>query len=132
VRAIRKGDLDRIAVPEAPLDILAQQIVAMCAAEDGRKTNCSKPCAELSVSPYLRARTLTRSSKCFPKAWPGARGRYAAYLHRDRVNGMVRARRGSRLAAITSGGAIPENSLYTVIAQPEGAVVGTVDEDFAV
>src|SRR5438874_1645172 len=60
------------------------------------------------------------------------RGRYAAYLHRDRVNGLVRARRGSRLAAITSGGAIPENSLYTVVAQPEGAVVGTVDEDFAV
>src|SRR5256886_17396535 len=61
-----------------------------------------------------------------------SRGRYAAYLHRDRVNGIVRARRGSRLAAITSGGAIPENSLYTVAAQPEGAVVGTVDEDFAV
>ena len=62
----------------------------------------------------------------------GARGRYAAYLHRDRVNGMLRARRGSRLAAITSGGAIPENSLYTVVAQPEATVVGTVDEDFAV
>ncbi|HVH69969.1 MAG TPA: DEAD/DEAH box helicase, partial [Candidatus Dormibacteraeota bacterium] len=61
-----------------------------------------------------------------------ARGRYAAYLHRDRVNGVVRARRGSRLAAITSGGAIPENSLYTVVAHPEGTVVGTVDEDFAV
>src|SRR4029077_16417755 len=61
-----------------------------------------------------------------------ARGRYGAYLHRDRVNGMVRARRGSRLAAITSGGAIPENSLYTVVAQPEAIVVGTVDEDFAV
>src|SRR5207245_867935 len=61
-----------------------------------------------------------------------ARGRYAAYLHRDHVNGTVRARRGSRLAAITSGGAIPENSLYTVVAQPEGTVVGTVDEDFAV
>src|SRR5437899_11816095 len=61
-----------------------------------------------------------------------ARGRYAAYLHRDRVNGVVRARRGSRLAAITSGGAIPENSLYTVVAHPEGTIVGTVDEDFAV
>src|SRR5262249_10022406 len=61
-----------------------------------------------------------------------ARGRYGAYLHRDRVNGVLRARRGSRLAAITSGGAIPENSLYTVIAQPENTVVGTIDEDFAV
>ena len=60
------------------------------------------------------------------------RGRYGAYLHRDRVNGRVRARRGSRLAAITSGGAIPDNALYTVVAEPEGAHVGTVDEDFAV
>src|SRR6202042_1644578 len=58
--------------------------------------------------------------------------RYAAYLHRDQVNGRVRGRRGARLAAITSGGAIPENSLYTVIAHPEGVVVGTLDEDFAV
>src|SRR6202021_2695240 len=60
------------------------------------------------------------------------RGRYAAYLHRDQVNGRVRGRRGARLAAITGGGAIPENSLYTVVAEPDGAVVGTVDEDFAV
>jgi ATP-dependent Lhr-like helicase len=60
------------------------------------------------------------------------RGRYGAYLHRDRVNGKLRARRGARLAAITSGGAIPDNSLYTVVAEPDGVVVGTVDEDFAV
>src|ERR1700676_759926 len=58
------------------------------------------------------------------------RGRYGAYLHRDRVNGKLRGRRGARLAAITSGGAIPDNSLYTVVAEPGGAVVGTVDEDF--
>src|SRR4029077_16655022 len=60
------------------------------------------------------------------------RGRYGAYLHRDRVNGKLRARRGSRIAAITSGGAIPDNALFTVVAEPEGIVVGTVDEDFAV
>ena len=60
------------------------------------------------------------------------RGRRGAYLHRNRVAGTVRGRRGSRLAAITSGGAIPDNSLYTVVAEPEGTVVGTVDEDFAV
>src|SRR4029077_14022238 len=60
------------------------------------------------------------------------RGRYGAYLHWDRVNGKVRARRGSRLAAITSGGAIPETALFTVVAEPEGIVVGTLDEDFAV
>ena len=60
------------------------------------------------------------------------RGRYGAYLHHDRINHKLRARRGARLAAITSGGAIPDNALFTVVAEPEGVVVGTVDEDFAV
>ena len=60
------------------------------------------------------------------------RGRSGAYLHRDQINGMVRGRRGARLAAITSGGAIPENANYYVVAEPEETIVGTVDEDFAV
>jgi ATP-dependent helicase Lhr and Lhr-like helicase len=132
VRAIRQGDLDRIAIPEAPLDILAQQIVAMCAAEDWREEELFQ--AVRRGYPY---RNLARSDfdeivSMLSEGIASARGRYAAYLHRDRVNGMVRARRGSRLAAITSGGAIPENSLYTVVAHPEGTVVGTIDEDFAV
>src|ERR1700740_1179699 len=132
VRAIRQGDLDRIAIPEAPLDILAQQIVAMCAAEDWNETELFQ--AVRRAYPY---RELTRAEfdeilVMLSEGIASSRGRYAAYLHRDRVNGVIRARRGSRLAAITSGGAIPENALYTVIAQPEGAVVGTIDEDFAV
>src|SRR5262249_58152923 len=60
------------------------------------------------------------------------RGRYGAYLHHDRVNRKLRTRRGARLAAITSGGAIPETALFTVVAQPDGVVVGTLDEDFAI
>jgi ATP-dependent helicase Lhr and Lhr-like helicase len=132
VRAIRQGDLDRLAVPEAPLDILAQQIVAMCAAEDWNEDGLFD-----SVRRAYPYRNLARADfdeivQMLSEGIASARGRYAAYLHRDRVNGMVRARRGSRLAAITSGGAIPENSLYTVVAQPEGTVIGTVDEDFAV
>jgi ATP-dependent Lhr-like helicase len=132
VRAIRQGDLDRLAIPEAPLDILAQQIVAMCAAEDWREDELYR--SVRSAYPY---RNLSRSDfdeivSMLSDGISAARGRYAAYLHRDCVNGMVRARRGSRLAAITSGGAIPENSLYTVVAHPEGTVIGTVDEDFAV
>jgi ATP-dependent helicase Lhr and Lhr-like helicase len=132
VRAIRQGDLDRIAIPEAPLDILAQQMVAMCAAEDWSEDELFQ-----SVRGAYPYRNLPRNDfdeiiEMLSEGIASARGRYAAYLHRDRVNGMVRARRGSRLAAITSGGAIPENSLYTVIAQPEAIVVGTVDEDFAV
>jgi ATP-dependent helicase Lhr and Lhr-like helicase len=132
VRAIRHGELDRLEVPVAPLDILAQQIVAMCAAEDWNEDELFQ--AVRRAYPY---RDLARADfdaivAMLAEGIAARRGRYAAHLHRDRVNGMVRARRGSRLAAITSGGAIPENSLYTVVAQPEGTMVGTVDEDFAV
>src|SRR5258705_660865 len=132
VRAIRQGDLDRIAVPEAPLDILAQQIVAMCAAEDWQEEELFQ--AVRRAYPYrdLARLDFEEIVAMLSEGIASARGRYAAYLHRDRVNGIIRGRRGSRLAAITSGGAIPENSLYTVVAQPEGTVVGTVDEDFAV
>src|SRR5207237_3981400 len=86
------------------------------------------------ASPY---RNLTRETfdsilQMLSDGIAARRGRYGAYLYRDRVNGRLRSRRGARLAAITSGGAIPENALYTVVAEPEGTVGGTVDEDFAV
>src|SRR3989442_4450850 len=60
------------------------------------------------------------------------RGRSGAFLHRDQINHVVRGRRGARLAAITSGGAIPENANYFVVAEPDEMIVGTLDEDFAV
>jgi ATP-dependent helicase Lhr and Lhr-like helicase len=132
VRAIRQGDLDRIAIPEAPLDILAQQIVAMCAAEDWSEDELFESVRRAYPYRGLSRKDFDEIVEMLSEGIASARGRYAAYLHRDRVNGMVRARRGSRLAAITSGGAIPENSLYTVVAQPEAIIVGTVDEDFAV
>jgi ATP-dependent Lhr-like helicase len=163
VRAIRQGDLDRLMIPEAPLDILAQQIVAMCAAAGNPtpRTPCSPPVSPESgssalaeVSPVLgegwdedelfalirRAysyRNLSRETyeqilTMLSEGIAARRGRYGAYLHWDQVNHKLRARRGARLAAITSGGAIPDNSLFTVVAEPEGTVVGTLDEDFAI
>jgi len=132
VRAIRQGELDHIEIPDAPMDILAQQIVAMCAAEDWSEDDLFRIVRR--AYPY---RNLTRADfdavvEMLSEGIASAKGRYAAYLHRVRVNGRVRARRGSRLTAITSGGAIPDNALYAVLAQPEGTLVGTVDEDFAV
>jgi ATP-dependent helicase Lhr and Lhr-like helicase len=132
VGAIRQGDLDRIAIPEAPLDILAQQIVAMCAAEDWNEDELFQSVRRAYPFRDLSRKDFDEIVEMLSEGIASARGRYAAYLHRDRVNGILRPRRGSRLAAITSGGAIPENSLYTVIAHPEAIVVGTVDEDFAV
>ncbi len=153
VRAIRHGDLDRIIIPDAPLDILAQQIVAICAAgaDSEPRTLLSAPDAgpasqdsgwdedELftlvrRAYPYrnLSRETYDSILEMLAEGIAARRGRYGAYLHRDRVNRRLRARRGSRLAAITSGGAIPETALFTVVLEPEGAVVGTLDEDFAV
>jgi ATP-dependent helicase Lhr and Lhr-like helicase len=132
VRAIRQGDLDRLMIPESPLDVLAQQIVAACAAEEWGEEEMFALVRR--AYPY---RNLTREIfdsilEMLSEGIAARRGRYGAYIHRDRVNGKLRARRGARLAAITSGGAIPDNSLYAVVAEPDGLVVGTVDEDFAV
>jgi ATP-dependent Lhr-like helicase len=132
VRAMRQRDMDRLIVPDTPLDVLAQQIVAMCAAEDW-----DEDALFATVTRAYPYRSLARTVfddiiAMLSEGIAARRGRYGAYLHRDRVNNRLRGRRGARLAAITSGGAIPETGLFTVVAEPEGVVVGTVDEDFAV
>jgi ATP-dependent helicase Lhr and Lhr-like helicase len=132
VRAIRQGDLDRLMIPESPLDILAQQIVAACSAEEWSEEEMLALVRRAYPYRNLTRETFDSILEMLAEGIAARRGRYGAYLHRDRVNGKLRARRGARLAAITSGGAIPDNSLYAVVAEPDGLVVGTVDEDFAV
>ena len=132
VRGIRKGELDALEIPEAPLDVLAQQIVAAVAADDWGEEELYH--AFVRAYPY---RNLSRSDfedvvVMLSEGIASSRGRSAAYLHRDRVNGRLRGRRNARLTAITSGGAIPENAAYFVVAEPEEKIVGTLDEDFAV
>ena len=107
------GDLDRIEIPEAPLDVLAQQIVATCALP---KIGSEDDLFALVRRAYPY-RNLERAQfdaivEMLSEGIAARRGRYGAYLHRDRVNGRLRGRRGARLAAITSGGAIPDNALY--------------------
>jgi ATP-dependent Lhr-like helicase len=132
VRAIRQGDLDRLMIPESPLDVLAQQIVAACSAEEWSEDEMFALVRRAYPYRNLTRETFDAILEMLAEGIAAKRGRYGAYLHRDRVNGKLRARRGARLAAITSGGAIPDNSLYNVVAEPDGIVVGTVDEDFAV
>src|SRR5882672_10120069 len=132
MRAIRTGVLDRIAVPSAPLDILAQQLVAAAATQTWQEDELFDLCRR--ADPY---RTLARSEfdqvlRMLADGIATDRGRGLAYLHHDRINRRIKGRRGARLAAITSGGAIPDTANYAVVAEPEGTVVGSVDEDFAV
>src|SRR5260221_9098494 len=132
IRAIRQGTPDRIDIPYSQMDIPAQQIVAMCAAKDWTEDALFDSVRRAYPYRNLERKGFDEIIEMLSEGIASQRGRYAAYLHRDRVNHILRARRGARLAAITSGGAIPENSLYSVIAQPEGITIGTVDEDFAV
>ena len=132
LRCVRRVELDRLLIPEKPLDVLAQQIVAAASTEDWDE----EAFFELvrSAWPY---RNLTREEfdsiiKMLAEGFSTKRGRRAALIHHDAVNHRLRGRRGARLVALTSGGAIPDNADYRVIVEPSETFVGTVNEDFAV
>lgn len=132
IYAVRKGELDRLSIPPWPLDVLSQQIVAMCAAEEWGLDDLYQ--VVCGAFPYreLPRTVFNGVVKMLSGGIATRLGRRSAYLHHDGANGVVRGRRGARLAAITSGGAIPDNADYDVIAEPEGTYVGSVTEDFAV
>lgn len=132
VRAIRQGRLDRLEIPAAPLDILAQQAVAMCACEEWKEDDLFRLVRRAYPYSKLSRADFDEVIAMLSEGISARRGRHAALLFRDRVNGRLRGRRGARLAAITGGGAIPESALFSVVFMPEGTVVGSVDEDFAV
>jgi ATP-dependent Lhr-like helicase len=131
-RAIRGGAIDALRVPRAPLDILAQQIVAATGADDWlvddlyAMVRTAYPYRNLARKDFDDVVTMLADGVAT------SRGRSGTFLHFDRVNGWLRARRGARMAAITAGGAIPETASYNVVAEPGGTVVGTLDEDFAI
>ncbi len=132
IRAIRQGDLDRLTLPDAPLDILAQQIVAACAADEWDEDELFALVRRARNYRDLSRETFDKVLVMLSEGISAKRGRFGAYLYRDQVNHRLRARRGARLAAITSGGAIPETALLTVVAMPTETVIGTLDEDFAI
>src|SRR2546429_555915 len=132
LRCVRKGELDCLRIPEKPIDLLAQQIVACVACE---------PWEEQKLFELMRAaypyRNLTRQEfddvlKMLAEGFSTKRGRRGALIHYDAVNQRVRGRRGARLVALTSGGAIPDNADYRVVLEPGETFLGTVNEDFAI
>jgi ATP-dependent Lhr-like helicase len=132
VRSICEGELDRLIVPSTPLDVMAQQIVAMAAAEDWQEDDLFRLIRRAYCYAELTRGEFDSVVDMLSEGISTKRGRSGAFLHRDRVHGVVRGRRGARLAAITSGGAIPDNAQFLVLAEPDETVVGTLDEDFAV
>ncbi|HXU68156.1 MAG TPA: DEAD/DEAH box helicase [Polyangia bacterium] len=141
-RAMVRGQIDRHVDRPAPLDVLSQQLVATCAAGKGADSESAAAAwgdDELyalvrGAAPYagLPRQEFDDVVAMLGDGIATRRGRSGAHLHLDRVNGKVRGRRGARLAALTSGGAIPDKADYAVVEDPTGAVVGTLDEDFAI
>ena len=130
--AVRAGELDAIRPPTLPLDIAAQQVIAEVAAQDWEVDGLfalvgrAGPFMEMTRAEFDEVIALVSAGV------ETGRGRRGAYVHHDTVNGELRARRGARLAAATSGGAIPETGDYRVVADPDDTLVGTVNEDWAV
>ena len=132
IDSVRRGELDRLELPEQPLDILAQQIVAAAAAEEWTEDALFRMIR--GAYPY---RKLTREQfdsviRMLAEGFSTKRGRRSAYLHHDAVNHRIRGRRNARISAITSGGAIPDTADYAVVLEPSDLVIGSVNEDFAI
>ncbi|HXS39797.1 MAG TPA: DEAD/DEAH box helicase [Stellaceae bacterium] len=130
--SVRRGELDRLTIPEQPRDVLAQQIVAEVAAKEW-----SEDALFALIRRAWPYRDLARSAfdaivEMLAEGFTTRRGRRGALLHHDAINHRLRGRRGARLTALTSGGTIPDTADYQVLLEPENQIIGTVNEDFAV
>jgi ATP-dependent Lhr-like helicase len=133
VRAVHDGELDRVSVPDKPLDVLAQQIVAEVSAEEEWG---EEALLELFKGAYpyrsLQKKDFDEVVEMLARGYATRRGRRGALIHHDSLNQKLRSRKGSRLNAIVNGGAIPEVFDYRVLVEPEGHFIGTLNEDFAI
>ena len=132
LRSIRTGLLDAIVSHDAPLDVLAQQIVAETASVDYAEDDLFALVTRAWPYRSLERTSFDRVLQMTADGFATRRGRRAALLHRDEVNATVRGRRGARLLAQTSGGAIPEIADYRVVLEPDDTFIGTLNEDFAI
>ena len=132
MRGVRRGNLDRLRIQPWPLDVLAQQIVAECASREWEEDRLFELVRRAYPYRELPRERYDQVVQVLSQGIASRNGRRGAHVHRDAVNRKLRGRRGARLAALTSGGAIPDNADYDVIAEPENTFVGTVNEDFAI
>ncbi len=132
VDAVRRGELDHLEIPERPLNILAQQLVAAVAAEEWSEDALFEMVRAAYPYRNLEREQFDSIVRMLAEGFSTKRGRRSTYLHHDAVNQRLRGRRGARLAAITSGGAIPDTADYAVVLEPSELVIGSVNEDFAI
>ena len=132
LHAVHEGELDTLKLIRKPIDVLAQQIVAEVASRDCDEAELFELMRRAYSFAELTRDEFTAVVRMLAEGFTTRRGQRAAYIHRDAVNGVLRARQGARLTSITSGGAIPDTADYQVVVEPQSHVVGTVHEDFAV
>ncbi|WP_130617166.1 DEAD/DEAH box helicase [Dyella amyloliquefaciens] len=129
---VRRGELDTLIQPPQPLDVLAQQIVAEVACQEWNEDALFDTLRRAYPYRQLTREQFDATVRMLADGFTTRRGARAAYIHRDAVHKQLRARRGARLTAVTSGGAIPDTADYLVVLEPQATIIGTVNEDFAV
>ncbi|SDK09207.1 ATP-dependent helicase Lhr and Lhr-like helicase [Pseudomonas indica] len=129
---VRRGELDALAIPRAPLDVLAQQIVAEVACQEWSEDALFALFRRAAPYAELRREDYQAVLRMLAEGYSSRHGARGAYIHRDTVSRTLRGRRNGRLTAVTSGGTIPDNADYAVILEPQAHNIGTVNEDFAV
>jgi ATP-dependent Lhr-like helicase len=129
--AVRRGELDTLKILDAPLDVLAQQIVGEVACREWDEASLYDACRRAWPYRDLSREDYAEVIRMLGEGYSTRRGRRSAYLHRDQVNGKLRGRKGAKLTAVTNGGAIPDQFDYEVILAPAGLRVGSLNEDFA-
>ncbi|WP_267226174.1 DEAD/DEAH box helicase [Dyella silvae] len=129
---VRRGELDTLIQPPQPLDVLAQQIVAEVACQEWSEDALYDTLRRAHPYRHLTREQFNATVRMLAEGFTTRRGARAAYIHRDAVHGQLRARRGAKLTAITSGGAIPDTADYLVVLEPQATIIGTVNEDFAI
>ena len=132
LRAVRAGLLDRLIIPEKPLDILAQQVVAAAACDEWGEDDLFALARRAYPFRALERREFDDTVRMLSDGFSTRRGRRGAHLHYDGVGRRIKARRGARLAAIMSGGAIPDLGDFRVLLEPTETFIGTVNEDWAI
>ncbi|MGH8556201.1 MAG: DEAD/DEAH box helicase [Methylococcales bacterium] len=129
--AVRRGELDRLQIPQGPLDVLAQQLVAMVSCAEWDEDELFETVRRAAPYSNLDRQDFDRTVAMLSEGFSTRLGQRSAYLHHDTIHRKLRPRRSARLTAITCGGAIPDNADYRVILDPGGQFIGSVDEDFA-
>jgi len=130
--AVRRGELDTLKIPHAPLDVLAQQIVAEVACREWEEEALLQLLRRAMPYAAVDDATFQALLRMLAEGYTTRHGTRGAYLHRDLATRSLRGRRGGRLTALTSGGTIADNADYAVLLEPQGLNIGTVNEDFAV